>query len=373
MARNASGAYTLPTGNPVVTDTTVTSTWGNTTMTDVATEMTASLSRTGKGGMLAPLKTINGTAGAPVYTFTNFPTSGWYIAGAGDVRMSITGTDRLKVLATGIEVAGNITTTGTAMTLGQNGSTFQISRNTADQTVQFSGGSGTGVGANLIMYGQSHASAANDFYLRSGTTVFFSWNDDIGQVQLSSGTTPTANLTLTGNSGSELATFAGNVAMAAGKTVDGRDVSVDGAKLDSLSPLLTAVKEADESVTSSTTLQDDDDLQVTLEADSFYKLEAFVFAFSASTTPDFKYLFVASDGSWSGLRFDLNGTQDIDDSFPALNLNLSAGTAEILRITVSVQTGGSGGVFKLQWAQNISNGTATTVKAGSFMRAEKLA
>jgi hypothetical protein len=107
MARNASGAYTLPTGNPVVTDTTVTSTWANATMIDVATEMTASLSRTGKGGMLAPLKTINGTAGAPVYTFTNFPTSGWYIAGAGDVRMSITGTDRLKVLATGIEVVGD--------------------------------------------------------------------------------------------------------------------------------------------------------------------------------------------------------------------------------------------------------------------------
>jgi hypothetical protein len=212
MARNASGAYTLPSGNPVVTGTNVTSTWGNTTMTDVATEMTDSLSRTGKGGMLAPLKTINGTAGAPVYTFTNFPTSGWYIAGVGDVRMSITGTDRLKVLATGIEVAGNITTTGTTMTLGQSGSTFQISRSTGEQTVQFSGGSGTGVGANLIMYGESHPNAASDFYLRSGTTVFFSWNDDLGQVQLSSGTTPTANLTLTGNSGSEVATFAGSVA-----------------------------------------------------------------------------------------------------------------------------------------------------------------
>jgi hypothetical protein len=62
--------------------------------------------------MLAPLKTINGTAGAPVYTFTNFPTSGWYIAGAGDVRMSITGTDRLKVLATGIEVAGSVAVSG---------------------------------------------------------------------------------------------------------------------------------------------------------------------------------------------------------------------------------------------------------------------
>jgi hypothetical protein len=101
MARNASGEYTLPSGNPVVTDTQITSTWGNTTLSDVATEMTASLSRTGKGGMLAPLKTINGTVGAPVYTFTNFPTSGLYIAGAGDVRMSVTGVDRMRWLASG--------------------------------------------------------------------------------------------------------------------------------------------------------------------------------------------------------------------------------------------------------------------------------
>jgi hypothetical protein len=32
MSRNASGTYTLPAGNPVVSGTDITVTWGNTTM-----------------------------------------------------------------------------------------------------------------------------------------------------------------------------------------------------------------------------------------------------------------------------------------------------------------------------------------------------
>jgi hypothetical protein len=141
-----------------------------------------------------------------------------------------------------------------------------------------------------------------------------------------------------------------------------------------LNPLLTAVKEADESVTSSTTIQDDDDLQLTLAANSYYKLEAHVIVFSASATPDFRFQYVAADGTWDGLQEFITETLDLKESTPELNINLtSAGATQVIRLTASVQTGGSGGLFKLRWAQTTSNATATTVKAGSFMRAEKLA
>lgn len=51
MSRNGSGVYSLPAGNPVVTLTQISSTWANTTLTDIATELTNSID---KGGRTAP-------------------------------------------------------------------------------------------------------------------------------------------------------------------------------------------------------------------------------------------------------------------------------------------------------------------------------
>ena len=48
MSRNGSGTYTLPAGNPVVTNTTISSTWANTTLTDIANALTGSLSADGQ-------------------------------------------------------------------------------------------------------------------------------------------------------------------------------------------------------------------------------------------------------------------------------------------------------------------------------------
>jgi hypothetical protein len=48
MSRNGSGTYSLPVGNPVVTGTTITSTWANTTLTDIASALTDSLAADGQ-------------------------------------------------------------------------------------------------------------------------------------------------------------------------------------------------------------------------------------------------------------------------------------------------------------------------------------
>lgn len=88
MPRNASGVFTLVAGNPVVSGTIIDSVWANGTLADVATEMTDSLSRSGKGGATAPIKFANGSATTPGVAFTNDVNSGMYLAGAGDVRIS---------------------------------------------------------------------------------------------------------------------------------------------------------------------------------------------------------------------------------------------------------------------------------------------
>jgi hypothetical protein len=48
MSRNGSGVYSLPAGNPVVTGTSISSTWANTTLTDIATAMTGSIAADGQ-------------------------------------------------------------------------------------------------------------------------------------------------------------------------------------------------------------------------------------------------------------------------------------------------------------------------------------
>jgi len=91
MPRNASGTYTLPSGNPVVAGTTIEASWANTTLSDVANELTNSLSRTGAGGMLAPFRVSDGTLGAPGLGFTNETSSGLYRPSASNVSMSVSG------------------------------------------------------------------------------------------------------------------------------------------------------------------------------------------------------------------------------------------------------------------------------------------
>ncbi len=55
MARNGSGTYNLPAGNPVVTGTTISSTWANTTLSDMASALTGSIASDGQTTPLANL------------------------------------------------------------------------------------------------------------------------------------------------------------------------------------------------------------------------------------------------------------------------------------------------------------------------------
>jgi hypothetical protein len=82
MPRNASGTYTLPLP-PVQPDTTIESTWANSTNDDLAQAVTDSLSRTGQGGMTAPLRFVDGAVGAPGFAWQTETTTGFYRPSAG--------------------------------------------------------------------------------------------------------------------------------------------------------------------------------------------------------------------------------------------------------------------------------------------------
>jgi len=55
MSRNGSGTYNLPSGNPVVSGSTITSSWANTTLTDIATALTGSVASDGQTPMSGAL------------------------------------------------------------------------------------------------------------------------------------------------------------------------------------------------------------------------------------------------------------------------------------------------------------------------------
>lgn len=103
-ARNSSGTYSLPSGNPVISGTTITSGWANSTLSDIGTELTNSLDRSGRGAMLAPLKLMDGTLANPGLTFSSEQTSGLYRAGSGDVRLSLLDSLAQKWVTTGSEI-----------------------------------------------------------------------------------------------------------------------------------------------------------------------------------------------------------------------------------------------------------------------------
>ena len=59
MSRNGSGTYTLPAGNPVVSGTTITTTWANNTLNDIASSLTGSVAADGQTPMTGALNMAN--------------------------------------------------------------------------------------------------------------------------------------------------------------------------------------------------------------------------------------------------------------------------------------------------------------------------
>jgi hypothetical protein len=119
-SRNSSGSMVAING-PYSAPNVISSAAVNARFSDIESEISDSLSRSGKGGMTAPVRGANGTSTAPTYSFTSETTAGLYRNGAGDLRMAFNGTDAEQWASTGITVPGNITLSGTSSKLGIGG------------------------------------------------------------------------------------------------------------------------------------------------------------------------------------------------------------------------------------------------------------
>lgn len=161
MSRAANGTYTLPAGNPVVTATVISSSWANTTLSDLATEMTDSLDRSGKGGMLAALQLTDGAVGAPALTFVTETTMGIYRVAAGQLGFSTNSTLR-----------GSVNTTGNwSIVAPSSGTTFAIANNLNSSSTPALSLTGTaGNQASMTFCGNASTPGTNDFLVQQGAT-----------------------------------------------------------------------------------------------------------------------------------------------------------------------------------------------------------
>lgn len=165
MSRNVSGVMTLVAGNPVVPGTDIEADWANSTMSDIANELTNSLDRSGRGGMLAQFKAFAGTQTAPGWSWSLEPRSGVYRAGAGDFRFVIDGVEVATLNSGGINTAiGYIPQTvpdagAYEFTLADNGR-FIYKDDAADLTIPPNSDVAFPIGATISVY-NDNASAVN--------------------------------------------------------------------------------------------------------------------------------------------------------------------------------------------------------------------
>lgn len=141
------------------------------------------------------------------------------------------------------------------------------------------------------------------------------------------------------------------------------------------------IKSADESVTSSTTLQDDNDLQMTVSANTKYWVEVFLI-YNAMASADCKISYLGPVGATMEWVSDGHGSAAaatidvVSRSYQTLGTTPSHGGVEspagtpvnMAAVHKGLLTvGATAGLFKLQWAQLASIATATKVIANSTM------
>lgn len=101
MARNGSGTYTLPSGNPVVTGTTISSTWANNTLNDIATALTGSVASDGQTTPSAnlPMGGYNHTSVADAMLRNQYASAGQVQDNTAAYLTTVAGTNAITAVA----------------------------------------------------------------------------------------------------------------------------------------------------------------------------------------------------------------------------------------------------------------------------------
>jgi hypothetical protein len=195
MPRNGSGTFTLVSGNPVVTGTTIEASWANTTLSDIATTLSDSLSRSGQGGMTAALRVVDGTSSSPGVAFASETTTGFYRAGTNDVRFVIATNELQKWTPSGVTfnvdlslpLSNNLTWGGAygagtpAISGTSNGLQFYPAGSTSGESMRLNASGNLGLGVTPSAQGVYRTMQFGNYTTIGQQTTgtaqsFFGWN-----------------------------------------------------------------------------------------------------------------------------------------------------------------------------------------------------
>jgi hypothetical protein len=148
------------------------------------------------------------------------------------------------------------------------------------------------------------------------------------------------------------------------------------------------LKTAQETITNSATLQDDDELFVTLPQNGIFEIDLNVTASATDTSTDLKIAWTTTgDISLVGERFCIGhhySVINVDDSdsikiktegslAAGATYGLMNGTHSYTKEKFIVQTLNDGGVLQMQWAQRTAqSGKDTAIYAGSYIKVTQL-
>jgi hypothetical protein len=120
-SRNSSGTMSAING-PYAAPNVISSSAINARFSDIESEITDSLDRSGKGPMLAPMRLTNGTNAAPSLTFDSETTAGLYRVSSGILAMTFNGTESSRWTTNGIRAANGAVATPSLSFLNDTGS-----------------------------------------------------------------------------------------------------------------------------------------------------------------------------------------------------------------------------------------------------------
>lgn len=146
---------------------------------------------------------------------------------------------------------------------------------------------------------------------------------------------------------------------------------------------LFARKTANQSVTASITKVDDTHLSVSVIATAVYLVQ-WSLRTDGATTGDLRYAFAGPAGAtmtWSSLGLDIAAAAaaaPFDQDVAAIGTDVLHGTLPTTTVSRVEGTGllittGTAGTFKMQWAQRVSDATATRLLQDSWMLATRMA
>jgi hypothetical protein len=184
MSRNGSGVYSLPAGNPVVTGTTISSSWANTTLSDIATALTGSIAADGQTAMTGNLQMGNNKiTGLAVATATGDALS--YGQAATVTTLTTTGNVTIGgtlTLTGGLTLNGNVTVGDASTdTLTVNATSTFAAGATFSSTFAANGGATLGdASGDALTINSSAVSIPNGLNFDSNTLVIDATNNRVG-------------------------------------------------------------------------------------------------------------------------------------------------------------------------------------------------